>query len=155
MSAYIVDRNHIVYLVTAGMKLRQYNLHWRHNNKSHCLTGSDITAAARIANILWLENINSIFARYPSCKDDPSGMPGPTKENYIVSEKELPARILTIDAVQLLKSCDCYEYQACEHDGWEKSEAKAFIDALRSAYIHKLPGYSDAEWGAPRSMKTH
>jgi len=48
--------------------------------------------------------------------------------------------------VAVLKACDGYEYQACEHPGWEASEAHAYINALRRRAIHALPGYDEAAW---------
>jgi hypothetical protein len=38
--------------------------------------------------------------------------------------RQSAARCWLFDPVQVLKSCDCYEYQSCEHDGWEDSEAR-------------------------------
>ncbi len=51
-----------------------------------------------------------------------------------------------IDPVAVLKAIQCYEYQSCEHPEWETSEAHEFCQALRSAAIDKLPGYSEAQW---------
>jgi hypothetical protein len=52
-----------------------------------------------------------------------------------------------IEPVQVLKAIACYEYQSCEHPGWEVSEAKEFCEALRIHAINSLPGYDDAAWG--------
>jgi hypothetical protein len=50
--------------------------------------------------------------------------------------------------VAVLKALDGFEYQACEHPEWEKSEAHAFVQALRKRAISKLPGYEeDGHWG--------
>jgi hypothetical protein len=50
--------------------------------------------------------------------------------------------------VAVLKAIDGFEYQACEHPEWEKSEAHNFCDALRRKAIGKLPGYEEDEhWG--------
>jgi hypothetical protein len=50
--------------------------------------------------------------------------------------------------VAVLKALDGFEYQACEHPEWEKSEAHAFVQALRKRAISKLPGYEeDDHWG--------
>ena len=54
-------------------------------------------------------------------------------------------------AVQVIKACNCLDYQSCEHDGWEASEAKSFLDSLISAACHRLPGYDAAEWGPPKN----
>jgi hypothetical protein len=39
-----------------------------------------------------------------------------------------------------------YEYQACEHDGWRRSETARFCQALRLAMVRRLPGYDQAPW---------
>ena len=40
-------------------------------------------------------------------------------------------------------------HQACEHEGWDTSEAHTFVDALRRHASTRFPGYDAAEWGAP------
>jgi hypothetical protein len=40
-----------------------------------------------------------------------------------------------------------YEYQSCEHGGWEESESRAFCLALAEALLRSLPGWEDAPWG--------
>ena len=49
--------------------------------------------------------------------------------------------------VEIMKSCQCYEYQACETDDHEETLAIKFSRALCHAQIAKLPGYSKAPWG--------
>lgn len=55
--------------------------------------------------------------------------------------------------VQVLKSCDCLEYQSCENDDYEKSIAAKIINSIRTHAIHALPGYDDAAWGAPEAAQ--
>ena len=50
------------------------------------------------------------------------------------------------EAVDVLKAISCYEYQACEAPGWERSAARAFCEGLRRAVTPALPGYTDAPW---------
>ena len=40
-----------------------------------------------------------------------------------------------------------YDYQACEHDAWETSTAKAIVDALMARYPESLPDYEAMPWG--------
>ena len=49
--------------------------------------------------------------------------------------------------IAAIKLCDCYDYQACETDDYEKTEAARLVDAIRSKAIRALPGYDDAPWG--------
>lgn len=53
---------------------------------------------------------------------------------------------LHVTPVATLKATQCYEYQSCEHEGWETSAAKAFCEALTHSIISDLPGYEDAPW---------
>jgi hypothetical protein len=41
---------------------------------------------------------------------------------------------------------DCYEYQSCEHDGWDDSATKRFCNSLRHSLTASLPGYNAAPW---------
>lgn len=51
------------------------------------------------------------------------------------------------DPVHVIKLAGCFDYQACEHDGWERSEAYRVLGraVLRCAHS-QLPGYSNAPW---------
>jgi hypothetical protein len=40
-----------------------------------------------------------------------------------------------------------YDYQACEHEAYETSAAKAIVDALKARYPESLPNYEDMPWG--------
>jgi hypothetical protein len=152
MSAYIVDKLHVQYLVEAAMSRRIgggcFYWCWGNPTLSSKLDCADKDTAAQIANMLWCENIKSVSTRYPN--ESSATLPGPTARDFTVQARDFNGvRWLQFSAVQVIKACDCYAYQTCEHDEWETSEAKAFIDALRSSAWHELPGYDEAEWGAP------
>src|SRR5262245_14347801 len=157
MSAYMVDRNHIRYLVEAA-RCRRLNgdgtLYWFHCGVAYLLDSNKGTDCvnrppAAVGQMLWDENRTSIEARYPDTREDFSNATGPCDESFVYDRHELLSRE-PFDPVQVLKSCACYEYQACEHDGWKDSEAHAFIEALRDHAIAALPGYDNAIWGAPK-----
>jgi len=159
MSAYVVDRGHIRYLVNAGLSQairgRQSGpLRWRWNRnlEARTIEIESLTAqtADRVGQMLWDENIASINARYPDTIESPEGMPGPIGENYQYGPHQNPTSYEpTINPLQVLSSLFCFEYQACEHDGWEGSEAFAFCESLRKTAIYALPGMDDLKWGAP------
>jgi hypothetical protein len=48
--------------------------------------------------------------------------------------------------MQIIKLCNCFNYQAGEVDSYEHTPASAIIDAIIHAAIHNLPGYGDLEW---------
>jgi hypothetical protein len=154
MSAYIVEKHHITFLIAAALSRRICShgetFRWYHNGQSHELPGGDYKRAAEVANMLWRENIISVGERYPN--ESSARLPGPRNETFLVEPHDIGRLFEVIDPVQVLKSCSCYEYQSCEHDGWETSEALSFIAALRSRSISVLPGYDAAIWGAPEPM---
>lgn len=113
------------------------------------LACNDYKRAAEVANMLWQECIKSVSYRYPG--ETTETLPGVIGENYQITEADFDGPLFDADfsPVQVLKSIACYSYQSCEHDEWEDSEAFAFCRALEKHAIAILPGYEEAEWGAP------
>lgn len=189
MSAYVVDKEHIDYLVRAGLTrggehgsdngLRWFDpsvpdgerdyepgammggptAHETFEAKRRELTPE---TADRVGAMLWSENARSVSYRYNG--EEYGTLPGPSDfdemalASYVfVDPARLPIqerrvmvaegyKFRTNDPVAVLKACDGYEYQSCEHPGWRTSEACAFLDALRRKMIRALPGYADADW---------
>jgi hypothetical protein len=155
MSAYVVGRNHIRYLVEAAqhIAIRDHspNFSWYHNRERQELTSEN---ASEVAQMLWNENIASVQYRYPDDTDET--MPGPMGETFVYYHQTCPEQGRRMagpyfkhnfNVAQILMSTDCYEYQSCEHPGWESSEAYSFIQALRRRTWPHMPGYRDATWG--------
>lgn len=157
MSAYICDKNHIGYLVAAACSSQlQFGgvarARWFHNGQWHECQDGDGQRMAEVANMLLLENIRSVSARYPSESSDT--LPGAI-ERDLFQPGEVRRVLGPLDPVQVIKSCHCFEYQSCEHEGWEDSEAHAFIKQLIRSACHRLPGYEAAEWGGPKLRSQH
>jgi len=137
MSAFVVSDNHIDALVTvaifgvsgrtatSGMWCGPYVF----NNRA------SVYSADRLGAMLLNENVLSVQARYPN-------------DSVQVTKYTYPLGNTTpyMSAVAALKLVKCYEYQACEHDGWDTSDAKKFCAALTGALIDALPGYDAAPW---------
>ncbi len=149
MSAYMVDRDHIAYLVSAALS-RSFNssstFYWMHDGKSKNLHCADLEGASKLGQMLWDENFASVTARYPDAAFDE--LPGEIGENFVYGAHD--PIYGKFDPVQVIKACHCYQYQSCEHEGWEESEACAFIETLIDCATHALPGYDAAAWGAPK-----
>ncbi len=148
MSAYVVDREHIRYLVDAGLA---YDVYWYHGGEPHRLGSQQSSRPsddpARVGKMLWDENIASVSHRYP---DDSWGeWPGPIGENYIYG-RHVPYVRLRFDPVEVIKAAHCLDYQSCEHPGWRESEARAYVEGLIHKATQLLEGYDAAEWGAPQ-----
>lgn len=146
MSAWMCDDCHLTALAAFAVK--------------HALTSVrdvDLTEAQsidRVRIMLGRENVASLRYRYPS-HDNP---------DYV--GKSCPhAKARTFDPAAIVKACDCYSYQACEHPSWRMSEAYLLICKIRQAAMKlsgwqgadpaerggaiqpMMPGYEEAAWG--------
>jgi hypothetical protein len=50
-----------------------------------------------------------------------------------------PFNARTLVATQIVKACDCYDYQACETNDYDQSEAAALVDRVREEARHRRP----------------
>ena len=120
MSAWLCSEKHIFELAKYYVdKCQQYS--------------SDRITFAAAAQYLYDENCESLGARYG---DDynPIFIPityKPTIDNIFV----------------LAKQVDCYAYQSCEHDGWEKSQAHEMCESIKYHLLNNHPDYDAAPWG--------
>src|SRR6188472_1813605 len=106
MSAYMVDREHIAYLIEAAMSRRILGhgnspLRWFHVAE-HRPSGGDwkaIDDPAAVGQMLWNENLASINYRYGEGRD----LPGKIGETYRYSVHRRLA--IPFDVAQVLKAC--------------------------------------------------
>jgi hypothetical protein len=97
--------------------------------------------ADAVGDALLRENEASIAARYPSHRTAPA--PAYRYLDNQCGDRYSPT---LVTAVAALKLVICYEYQSCEHEGWDTSAAKRFCQSLRSSLVAALPGYDVAPW---------
>jgi hypothetical protein len=75
--------------------------------------------------------------------------PGPVQrywqQPYIAEDRD------RLTVVEALKAISCYEYQACEHDDWDKSIIRDFCDTCRLHLIRELAGYEEVSWALTSS----
>lgn len=168
MSAFVVDKKHIDLLVRAALNAHpagqpgstrnmswwqvdedgEYN-GWRELNRhAETMTDDDHKSyftPSQLGQILVSENVMSVHHRYPDTNPDAGDLPGPCDAFYMAPYVYTdPRRDLTPG--QVFKAIDCLDYQSCEHGGWRKSEAHAFLTALRHAYCNRVADYEDAPW---------
>jgi len=117
MSAYVVDDDHIDFLVSFAIAAR--------------LSNED---PQTLGDRLLAQNTRSVNERYRANDVNPS---------YRFTQFTGP-----MTSVEVLKACDCYDYQACETDDYDQTEAHELIAKIRSEAIRRLAGYSDAKWGS-------
>lgn len=111
MSAFVVPNSHITVLAAF---IAQRDL----------CPGCSIQ---EIGEILLNENIESIRFRYP---DD--------RENYMGFEIDERAASLCPTLVQIIKAANCLEYQSCEHDDYQQSQAYAMTKAATNLALRLL-----------------
>lgn len=133
MSAFIVSKAHIDYLVTAAVDCRLSVYHMAGVDRA----GDD--TRDEWGRRLLAENYNSVNYRYG--EDE--------KPEAYKWARIGPACPVSREAGKVLKQIDCYEYQACDHPCWEKSWAYSFCRAMRNECIRHVPGYEKAPWGIP------
>jgi hypothetical protein len=125
VSAFVVSDEHINYMLNAFRAYRTVG-------------GLGLTDAEVIAMGAMLREENNASVRwlYEGRYPEDEGAPYTTY------------RDVRVDPITTIKAVHCYRYQACEHDGWERSEAKKWCEALEAYAINHLPGYEyDAPWG--------
>ena len=144
MSCYVVEKNHIVYLIAAALyyldKPGSSSIFRTYVDGAENieLRPGDYAAAAKAADILAKANSDSYNYRYPKDSDDPA--------------RFLPCEMVTgriIHPLQVAMSVNCYMYQSCEFDGWEDSVAYDFCIRLKDTVLRGCEGYDDMKWGAP------
>ena len=132
MSAFMVSDKHISAMLAAAAAPRYtngpcgefmyfYGGEWKRHQLPKAL-----------GQILASQNRRSVNERY--------------EENDAIPEFSYQPPRESPSPVQLIKLCDCYDYQSCETDDWEKTEAYAICHALRERAIDRLPGYDEAAW---------
>jgi len=139
MSAFLVGKAHIDALVEAALRHQRIRLSWFDRDLADAWTesGCDLARyhallnahrheatfdqADRIGRMLWLENLRSVQARYPS--DIDGDLPGQETRALAMAEYRYTPpqfrsrRTPPLSAVEVLKAIRCYEYQSCEHAG--------------------------------------
>lgn len=162
MSAFVVNRDHIRYLVSAVQSLSivgrlngSLTWIWNQNDETETydrgeLKPGDNAEASRVGGMLTIENVRSVMHRYPDTSLEKANLPGEVGDDYMYGKHVPWSYYATPDIFpeQVIMACRCYEYQACEHPGWRASEAHAFIKALeRYAVSGLIRQYED---GVPR-----
>ena len=152
MSCYLVSKAHIDAMVAlvATERLR----------KGLKITRDEMATVGR----LFIDaNVRSIEARYPDTIGKPEDMPGPNIDSgdRAFADRYTWAPVkASVTPVHALSILQCYEYQTCEFDGYETSEAGLLCRYLQlwiisrwfpghsvDAPLSELPGYDAAPWG--------
>lgn len=96
-----------------------------------------------IGSMLLAANIRSIEARYPDTVGHPENRPGWDGEPDAYSFPVLTEHVTVAEG---LRAISCFEYQACEFEGWLDSEAHSFCDSMRDALCHVITRTATRGW---------
>lgn len=121
MSAYTLSNEHISAMLQAA-NFSDYagdTCTYRFNGELHYMKGN----IQEIGQKLLDENFRSVNFRYG---DD---MPSPKFSRKYTQD---------YTAAQIIKLCNCYDYQTCETPDWNETEAYAIYNALRERAISRL-----------------
>ncbi len=125
--------------------LAHYGEQYRSTKYGQCY-GLDVETTDNIIAALVTANMLSLSARYPDDAEPSESWFDMTRADFISQAKQDAKRAWNIDAITILKACDCLEYQSCEYDGWYQSTAYKIVSEIRKTAIKLLPTYSDAQW---------
>lgn len=125
MSAWIVSKSHIDYIVTAVIRAEL-----------------STDTPDEIGRVLWRENLASVAYRYP--RDGDGERPGPVGFRDADVDTYTYQETPELTPGGLAKTVGCYTYQSCEHPSWEDSEAYALTAKLKAglgdvAYDDNVP----------------
>lgn len=123
MSAFVVSHKHINTLITF----------WG----QHCNPNASLRECQQTGEKLLTENIKSVNHRYELNDTLP--------DDYLYSRVHL-LNNEPITLIQIIKAVNCWQYQSCEHDDAEKTEAWRIASQIKEEAIRQLPGYEEAEY---------
>jgi hypothetical protein len=151
MSAYVVPRAHIDYLLTAADHYARASdpFNWWTGTERAYLRPEDPQGVNEVGRMLYGENVRSVRYRYPDTVGNDTKLPGVCAEVEEASDPQYTFRILPgvrIVPGEVGKALACYEYQTCETDDHRDTEAWRFCEALRDAILRTLPGYEGGPW---------
>lgn len=122
MSAYLCSEKH---LSTLAFELV----------RRHVVDQGVHTTEKSVFQSLVKTNLDSLKARYSDTEEE---------QELSLTYTYKPEKGLT--PIQVYKLAECYAYQSCEHNGWEDSQEKMWMEALKDSIIYNLPEYKAASW---------
>jgi len=149
MSSYLVEKNHLDFLVNAA---RDWGICWLSGDEWKTIgqpdkSGNTMTPDV-VGEILRRGNMRGVSERYNG--EAPEDLLGPIDGSTLGTYRFTPAVYPDRGhAIAVVKACHCLAYQSCDAEDYDTSEACALLKSIESAAVRKLPGYEDAEWGAP------
>lgn len=151
MSAFVHDLDHIDLLVSVAVKVdaavtvpdatarfgfRKVALTTSPDTNPHRITPTDL------GRLLLAENVTSVRHLYDTVDDTPEGVEYDLAvSTYRYRPVDLVGELGDAWPAAALKALASYAYQCCEHDQWDHSTAKTWVDAITKHLHRLLPGY--------------
>jgi hypothetical protein len=137
MSAFVVSTIHIDTIISAAIDLELFAAHADHGTLERVCHET----ATVFGKMLLAENVRSVVH---CCRLSSGGEASDYAELVATyTFRYHPC----ISAGIAAKALDCFDYQSCETDDYEKSLAYAFICRMAKALNKHLAGYEAAPWG--------
>lgn len=140
MSAWVVDKVHVDLMVEVATRTGNDSLTYRENGEWKVAARSK---RDEIGQMLVMENVASVSHRYPGDDVAAGELPGPT-EAYYLGPYRYTDRQYQPSWAEVLNLVRCYEYQACEHPGWEESGAHSLCKAM---FVRAASHFAKGPWG--------
>jgi hypothetical protein len=136
MSAWVVTKHHIDVLVSAAVE-RGITIKF---GRVGALVPVTLENATYVGRMLLRENIASVVHRYRLCGTDEAFeyLRGLVRYTFTFYAAIRPSAVA--------QALDCYDYQSCEHDGYETSAAAFFVSQLK-ATLGNQQGTDADPWG--------
>lgn len=145
MSAFIVNDKTISAIMQAVFNAGHCREHavnpWQYQNdpKAYHYVPYALKESQAQANLLKAENVRSVNHCY---KHSEAMQTPPFTGDVALSIGALP-----VGPLQALKLVLCLEYQSCECDDWESTEAYRLLNKYKNILIGRLAGYDRMSWG--------
>jgi hypothetical protein len=135
MSAYVLSIAHFAALAAFAVS----DQHQSHAINEWRVSANPMRTARKIAEELAKENIRSVSHRYSVYKEERLVVSeaGDLAETYYFNPGKL-------SALDILRMCECYEYQSCETPDWTSTLAYRQIQWIKTAAMSRLPGWDEA-----------
>lgn len=140
MSAFVLSKKHIDAMLTFAVNYNRgegMHLYGLEDKPVH-LRLDQQNELNRVGQELVNQNVRSVNYRYRASEHIDQSEP----DIYTFAMYRKP-----LSPVEILKACQCYDYQACETDDYQETKAAKLVETIRHYAINSLPGYDKAQWG--------
>jgi hypothetical protein len=126
MSAFVCSKSHIAAIASFAVSKQV----WTGTGSAKLADYKSIYKALAEANV------RSVCHRYA---DD-------SADNYSDLLRVPKHSPVQYSPIQIVKLCDCLDYQSCETEDWRESPECKLLENIKQAAVCSIPGYDEAKW---------